>query len=106
MRDKTKNEQLMYDILTNNKDARMNNYEACRLFYKEFGIELPVIKDMPSIWTVERYIRLLKANYKECNDDDSKSVKEDKITDYKEQFLGDNAYLTPEKHEQTKLGWW
>lgn len=101
-RDMTPNEKVLYEILVNSQDARNSNWEAVRMFYKkQYNIILPELKDLPTIWTIERSIRTLKGMYHECTDEESKKIKEEQIDKYKQQALE-----KPMKEEQIELVWW
>ncbi len=120
MREMTKDEQVLYNILKNDPNCRKSNYEAVRKFYKEvYGIYLPIIpRDMPSIWTVERSIRTLKSTYpKELTDTKEREIKAEMVDRYKEMALDENKPVKPKEmaetvNEQGSLGlfgepmWW
>ena len=113
MREMTKEELIMYNILKTNQSARDSNWEAVREFYwQRYLINLPKLENEMNIWTVERMIRTLKSLYKECTDESSDAIKEVEVDKYKEMALDDNKPLKPElqKVEEIKLQgegiWW
>lgn len=111
MREMTNDELIMYNILKENQDARNSNYEAVRQFFlKRYSINLPILDDTLSVFTVERMIRMLKSIYRECTDDSSNKIKKEQEIKFKENALDDNKPLKPQllKSEEIKLDgiWW
>lgn len=100
MRDMTRKEEVMFDILKNNKRCRDNNYEAVREWYRQvYGINLPSLDNCDEQYgTVERWIRQLKALYPhELTDETERQIKRDMEDTFKENALDKNK---PIKHEQ------
>ena len=107
MRRMTEDELTMFQILKNNKDCRNNNWEAVRRFYMtQYGINLPALRGVPTIWTIERMIRSLKEVYpNELTDQEERQIKEDMQSVYKEKALDRNKPMKPKAtHEQIGLG--
>lgn len=115
MREMTNDELTLYEIIKNNKDA--SNYELVKKMYSTYGIILPDIpKSVPSIWTVERQIRLLKQTYPSIlTNAKERQIKSDMEVKYKDMALDKNkpvkAQNEPVKVEQGTLGlfgesWW
>ena len=114
MREMTNDELTLYEIIKNNKDA--SNYELVKKMYSTYGIELPDIpKDLPSIWTIERQIRLLKQTYPNAlTSQKERQIKAEKVSEYKDMALDKNKPMLPRnglKQEQVSLGlfgesWW
>lgn len=110
MRAMTKDETALYQIIKNNKTR--NNWDLVRLFYQsQYGVELPDLKNKPTIWTVERWIRLLKETYPhDLTTDQERQIKADQETKYKEMAKPDNRPV--KAPEQGSLGlfgepsWW
>ena len=108
MREMTTNERALYNILANNQVARNNNWEAVRMFYwQQYKVNLPDLRELPTVWTIERSIRTLKETYRECSDKYSRDLKKEKEDEFKEKALDKNkpAKTTP-KEEQIELVWW
>lgn len=109
MRQMSENEEVLYNILVNNKVARTNNWEAVRMFYWDrYKVNLPDLKQLPTVWTIERSVRQLKELYKECNDSEAKKIHQEKEDEFKEKALVDNKPTKPSqyKEEQIELKWW
>ena len=90
----------MYTILKNNRKARHSNWEAVRMFFKAmYGVNLPEItEDLPSVWTVERMIRTLKATYpKALTDSEERQIKKQKEAEFKERALDKNRPVLTEQ---------
>lgn len=109
MRAMTKEESKLYQIIKQNKNN--SNWDIVRLFYKEqYNIELPDLRNVPTVWTVERWIRLLKETYRsDLTTKEERDIKNDMQSKYKEMALPKNR---PVKEEQGTLGlfgepsWW
>lgn len=115
MREMTDDEKKLFEIIKSNTDA--SNYEIVREMYrKAYGIEMPYIpKELPSIWTIERQIRLLKQTYpSQLTNPKERQIKAEKETEYKDMALDKNKpYIAKnELNEQGTLGlfgepsWW
>ena len=106
MRQMNDDELTMFQILKNNRQARNSNWEAVREFYmRQYGINLPALKGLPTIWTIERMIRTLKEAYpRELTDAEERQIKRDMVDAYKEAALDKNKPVKPQKtHEQLGL---
>ena len=102
MRTMNENELEMYKVLFNSKTARMDNYEACREFYKKvYNVDFPDLKGYPNFFTIERSVRMLKSEYAELTDTEEREVKLQKMAEYKERALDRNK---PVKNEEIQLG--
>ena len=102
VRPMNENEQILFQILKNNPQARKNNWYAVRMFYwQRYGVKLPDMGNLPAIWTIERSIRTLKEMYRECNDESAEAVKKAQESKYKQQ-----AIEKPMKAEQIEMKWW
>lgn len=109
MREMTKEEQMMYQILRDHPECRKNNWEAVREFYWQYyQINLPKLDKTLAIWTIERMIRTLKSLFHECNDEEAKMIKSAMESEYKEQALDKNKPFRPEevKYEDIPMKWW
>ena len=117
MQEMNDRELTMFNILKNNKKCRDNNWEAVREYYRQvYGIVLPDLKNMETVWTVERLIRTLKSTYpSQLTDKEERQIKADMVDRYKEKALDENKPLLPPKevvNEQGQLGlfgepmWW
>jgi len=106
MREMTKDERIMYEILKNNKSARDSNWEAVReFFWQRYDINLPKLDNTVTVWTVERMIRTLKALYHECTDEEERMIKAAMEDEYKEKALDKNKPLKPQetKYEEIEM---
>lgn len=118
MRYMTDDELTMYQILRDDPACRRSNWEAVRSFYlKQYGISLPALRGLPTIWTVERMIRTLKSEYpNKLTDEKEREIKEEEVTKYKDMARDENKPVKPQnepkKEEQGRLGvfgepsWW
>lgn len=110
MREMTNDELALFDIIKS--DTSLSNYEIVRKLYeKQYGLHLPKIgKDMPSIWTIERQIRLLKQTYPSIlTDDKERAIKEEQVTKYKEMARDENKPVKPQQESLGLFGennWW
>ena len=114
MRPMTDDELTMFQILKRDKECRNNNYQAVRTFYKmQYGVDLPALKGLPTIWTIERLIRTLKSEYpSELTDSEERQIKNSQEDLYKERALDANKPIKQRVEEQGTLGlfgepsWW
>lgn len=113
MREMTDDEMALFEIIKN--DTELSNYEIVRRLYsRRYGIELPKINgDLPSIWTIERQIRLLKQTYPSLlTNSKERQIKADMEVKYKDMATDQNKPIKPQTSEQSSLGlfgeneWW
>lgn len=99
MRRMNKDELALFEILKNNDRAKKNNYEAIKLFYlSEYNKSFPDLSGLPSIFTIERYIRRLKQLYpKQLTSEEEREIKSNKELEYREYALDDNAPILPKE---------
>lgn len=98
-------DEMLYEILMNNKLARQDNEECMREFYwRQYGIALPKLNHCVSIQTVFRKIRKLKEEHPKLKgDEETQQHKKEKEMEYIELS---RSVVTPEpvKVEEIKLG--
>ena len=106
----TNEEARLFNIIKSNKDK--NNWDIVRSFYsQQYNIDLPELRGMPTIWTVESWIRLLKQTYpSELTSKEERQQKQEMESNYKEMAKPDNRPV--KAPEQGSLGlfgepsWW
>jgi len=117
MQEMNDKELAMFNILKNNKKCRDNNWEAVREYYRQiYNISLPELKNLETVWTVERLIRTLKSTYpSQLTDKEERQIKAEMVGKYREMALDENKPVLPPKQavsEQGSLGlfgepmWW
>lgn len=108
MREMNNDELALFDILKNSDRAKNSNYEALRLFYKkQYDITLPDLSGMPSLFTIERYIRRLKQIYpSQLTTPREREIKLEKELEFKEMVRDDNTPLLPQDDDGQIRLWW
>lgn len=110
MQEMNNDQMILYKVLKESLKARNSNWEAVREFYWEaYGVNLPLLENMPSIWTIERNIRQLKATYKDLRgSNETQQAKLEKVAQYKEMALDKNKPIRPTetKYEEIEFRWY
>lgn len=99
MKQMSKEEYKLYQLLRDEKECRKSNWECVRRYYEVcYGISLPKLRGLPNPFTIERKARLMKSEFVECRDKESDKIKLEEISKYKEMALDRNKFEGPQEH--------